>query len=1449
MHTAPRLRHYVGLLILVLATTPALGRDAKPMNANWIWSPLQSHGNVPTGVCYFRHVFELDVQQPADIEIAADDTYEVFVNGRSACRGSGWKSLAKFDITPLLIKGKNAIAVKVVNRTGKTAGLAAKVNFAAHPTIVTDSDWKCSKIALPKWQQTRFADIAWKGAREIGVWGATAPWNANPVPSARRLAALNSPTKPIRVEVEVPVFEDDSRVVLAAHEEVADSAADVAESAEQATSKKKPLLLRPLKENFPWLKKRTARQANTNNQVEVPSAPKGPTGHVPGPRPSQPKEITNPHLATPSKAPASPKPEMPQAEVPQPSFSKPNLPKTELPQTNSLPNNAPSTRLPKTEALSPVEVEPSVGGLAPSRRDAMPMPPAELTATRFTPTSGFAVQQILPNEQTKSLISMAFNEFGQIIAGQENGPLLLMVDTNNDNKIDQARPYCELVKNCQGILALSGMVFVLADGPQGPGLYRLSDEDSDQKLEVATLLMQFEVSSAEHGPHGIVLGPDGNLYITIGNHTKLKDKYSPQSPRRNMYEGDLVQRYEDPGGHAMGIQLPAGAIVRTDINGHKFELFASGLRNAYDLAFNADGQLFTYDSDMEADSSTPWYRPTRMYHVLPGSEFGWRSGWAKWPEYYDDVVPPIASTGRGSPTGIVFYQHNTYPSEFRNAAFLADWSNGRIISATMKQTGAGYEVETATFIEGKPLNVTDIEVGPNGLLHFVTGGRGTNGGLYRVVWTGDKQETAESTGLTKALTAPQINSSWGRQTVAGVRQKMAKTWDREIEAAAMDASRPANERVQAMQLMQWVGPIPTTELLMEVSKDEEPTVRRMAAFLLTGSKEDSVPLRLLEMLSDSDATVRRQACESLVRSHRSVPYEYVAPLLSSKDRFEAYSARQLLQLDHPKEWLAAAMKSTDVRTFIQSSIALMTAWPSHDNALTVTKRAQEFMTGYLSDDDFISLLRVLQLAVLRGELSPEDVPELRATLAEEFPANGHDIMNRELIRLLVHLQETSIKDRYLAYLGTRGLEVGERVHAAMHIQLLEADWTTEEKLILFRHLKAPKGVGSGVPGYLQNAARDFSKKLLPEEDAKVIQNGSLHPSAALQAVLRLPEKLTVDQIRDLVALDRSVTATDADSKKLKVVLLAMLARDGSDPSMAYIREVYDNDAHRRVEATIALAEQPGGENWDYLVRSLPLLEGKIAKEIIETLRDVERMPNEPEPYRQVIMSGLRLGANGGSDAVRLLEHWRGFAPSKTTPPWNRALKAWQNWYETTYPGAPAAILEGQASASKWNYDKLLSHLNRTTEKAGSSERGKLVFQQAKCADCHQHGSLGEPMGPNLSTLSKRFLTKEILDSILYPSRVISDQYKAKILITDEGRSFTGIVGSGGPTELLVLQANGEKVRVKRDSIEQTVPSKVSAMPEGLIDGLTTQQVTDLMAFLKETPVEQLTSEPNQPVQQ
>ena len=222
----------------------------------------------------------------------------------------------------------------------------------------------------------------------------------------------------------------------------------------------------------------------------------------------------------------------------------------------------------------------------------------------------------------------------------------------------------------------------------------------------------------EHGSHGLVLGPDKMLYYVHGNFVKMPADLSPDSPHRHYAEDQLLPRGEDGNGFGVGIKPPGGFVVRMDPKRSSASFFAAGFRNAYDIAFNPDGELFTFDSDMEWDWGMPWYRPIRINHVVSGGDYGFREGTEKWPGYYPDSLPATVDIGVGSPTGVKFGAGSAFPPQYQQVFFVMDWSYGRIIAVHLTPKGSTYSGTAETFVKGKPLNVTDLEFGQDGaILH------------------------------------------------------------------------------------------------------------------------------------------------------------------------------------------------------------------------------------------------------------------------------------------------------------------------------------------------------------------------------------------------------------------------------------------------------------------------------------------------------------------------------------------------------------------------------------------------------------------------------------------------------------------------------------------------------------------------------------------------------------
>ena len=251
-------------------------------------------------------------------------------------------------------------------------------------------------------------------------------------------------------------------------------------------------------------------------------------------------------------------------------------------------------------------------------------------------------------------------------------------------------------------------------------------------------------SKSDHGVHAVLPTLDGkNLYLVTGNNAVLTETVSTSPVAKLWGDDHLLPRMPDGRGHNRHCLAPGGIIYKVDPEGKNFEIVASGFRNIYGASLNKDGELFTYDADMEYDFNTPWYRPTRVNHVVSGGEFGWRNGAGKYPEFYPDNLPATVNIGPGSPTGTLFGYAAKFPAKYQNAYYVMDWSWGKIYAVHLEEKGASYTGTKEDFITGAPLPVTDGMIhSRDGAMYFAIGGRRVQSGLYRVTYQGDADTSA-----------------------------------------------------------------------------------------------------------------------------------------------------------------------------------------------------------------------------------------------------------------------------------------------------------------------------------------------------------------------------------------------------------------------------------------------------------------------------------------------------------------------------------------------------------------------------------------------------------------------------------------------------------------------------------------------------------------------------------
>ncbi|MGI9240559.1 MAG: c-type cytochrome, partial [Verrucomicrobiales bacterium] len=368
--------------------------------------------------------------------------------------------------------------------------------------------------------------------------------------------------------------------------------------------------------------------------------------------------------------------------------------------------------------------------------------------TEITLLEGFDAELLytVPPSQG-SWVAMAFDPKGRIIVSDQDDKGVFRVTLPGDGysgaepEIESLEgfPYLPIDWGKRRVGGALGFLYAFDSLYMSSmkGFYRIRDTDGDDSYDEFKLLKKLGVGY-EHSAHSIIKSEDGEaLYLVTGNHTAVPDGVdSLQPPVWGL--DSLLPAMPDAMGHAVGIRAPAGWICRISPDGKDWKMIASGFRNPVDLAINREGEMFTFDSDLEFDIGSPWYRPTRVNHVTSAGEFGWRTGSAKWPEYFADSNGAVINVGPGSPTGISFGHHSNFPERYQDKLFICDWTFGTIYTVEMEEDGSSYSGTKQEFLHGNPLNIAAMRFGPDGHMYFVTGGRNTASKLYRIRHTGEK---------------------------------------------------------------------------------------------------------------------------------------------------------------------------------------------------------------------------------------------------------------------------------------------------------------------------------------------------------------------------------------------------------------------------------------------------------------------------------------------------------------------------------------------------------------------------------------------------------------------------------------------------------------------------------------------------------------------------------------
>lgn len=1064
---------------------------------------------------------------------------------------------------------------------------------------------------------------------------------------------------------------------------------------------------------------------------------------------------------------------------------------------------------------------------------------------------GFEVVEFAGDDLAHDIYSLTIDTQGRVVVAGA-GYVKILIDRDGDGKADEARLFSNVPKNgAQGMFFHGRSLICVGDG----GLLRLRDADGDDRADGPPDIFMRTKSGGEHDVHSVQHGPDGWWYVIAGNNAGINERYVtlPNSPVKQPRAGALFR-------------------LKPDLSGA--EVLAHGLRNAYDFAFNPQGDLFTYDSDEEREVSLPWYRPTRVFQVLPGADHGWVSkSWMR-PDATFDMPPRMASFGRGSPSGVVCYRHTQFPEKYHGSLFVLDWSYGRVHAVPLTPAAAKWKSEPELFMSAVGQHgfaPTDAEVGPDGSLYISVGGRGTRGAVYRVRHVAGAKAVAAlprelqsepAARLKVVLHAPQALNSWSRDRWVPIARELGA---KAFQDAALNEALTSAERIRAIEVLTELFQGWDAEGLRSLSKSEVAEVRARAIWSYGRKLQDKYDTAILKQyLDDAHPGVRRSALETcLCMTPTAVDWSQLVPSLArclgNAERSNRWLASQVVaRID---ESLLPVLSSEATKVGARAVVSYGFGWlnrPKLDAARIqgiVPSLAVAVLKGKNYDSELKrDAVRLLQVALgdfgpsadhlptfdgyaSRIDLQPyeRDLDALRVDLAALYPT-GDRPLDRELLRLLAMVTSFNgrLVDAIIDQLSDESDPMDDIHHLAV-VARLPMTHTVKQRDALVKALVQlePKTVKRGLhqDASWNDRIKDLWVTLALADDylaaALVGHSAFGRPSHTVFLNQMPPELLPVAR----AAFAKQIAA-DSDYPWSNEVVFAL--GESTEPAhRVLLRSQFDRFAVRGA-VLVMLSRNPESEDRERFVAGLEWSQTEVLAACLNALEALG--PVETSAEQLALLKSLRcLNSDDREYAlretvIRLLERNNGqkfpfISGKEGHRPQPETIAAWTTWCQQKWP-EETAIQLGDTGGEQ---TRLLTMLKDVDWSKGDASRGAELFTRRACVQCH---SAGGALGPDLSGVASRFSREDLFTAIAIPSRDVSARYQTTIVQTKDGKTYSGLVIYESVDGFILRNGSGQTFRIETPQVEEKRKSPVSLMPTGLLKDLNTQDYADLNAYLQ-----------------
>ncbi|MFI4874033.1 MAG: hypothetical protein ACIALR_01760, partial [Blastopirellula sp. JB062] len=1029
--------------------------------------------------------------------------------------------------------------------------------------------------------------------------------------------------------------------------------------------------------------------------------------------------------------------------------------------------------------------------------------------------AGFRATLFADDDLAHDIYAMTLDSRGRVVVAGA-GYVKTLHDDDADGRADRATLFSDVPRSGAHGMAFRGNdLYCSGDF----GLLRLSDVDRDGKADDVAALAQSR--HPEHGTNGVVVGPDGWVYVICGNDANIFERH--------------VTTDHSPVEHPQ-----TGALFRVDPQTHDSEVVAHGFRNPYDFAFDAQGRMLTVDADGERDQHLPWYAPNRLFEIGAGRHHGWvLRGWRRsWnrPASFFDSRERLVEIGRGSPTGVATYRHTAFPQKYCRGVFSCCWTLGRIYFFPLIAEGAGLEATQEIFLEttdDSGIAPVDIAVGPSGEMYLAIGGRGTRGGVYRIEYVGEKKESSSPEKLSPidaVLSAPQPLAAWSYAKWAPLANELGRAT---FLAAALDERRPAAERIRAIEIVtELFGGLHEERTITQLLQSQSDEVVARTAWSLSCRRDDVCPTQFYALTHHSSPLVRRAAWEGIASAAAYEEQIESCHWDSLGDPDRRVRAAALSAVDRILPRMPAATLN------LEGSIAAM--WlrtaSSHPNSEEIVKAIELAVDRFENSTvrhEREDAIRVVQIAL--GDITGERVePDVYAGYSPGRPRMTPLTMWDPLATRLDPLFPVGIPsvDREMA----RTLAMIQQP-ASNSIENFPQFWTSESTIEDDLHYliclsRIPGGrtaelIAAEAAAYLRLHAKIEAAQIT------ISRNWPLRVSEAFAEELSRAPELADAMLasEDFGRLEHSLFAVRFDPSLQRVAMNKILSTNDVDDIEAYwpdeMMPLLDSlPKEERLEILRA--------RWDdYNMRHAVLARLGAAREAADRQRFVDsllsanpasivaaaeilrKMPADQVADRELLtaMKALRSAILPGqpveqSEAIAaLLRYWTS-APRLAPPsPAGEATVGYQHWFEwfaANYPQLNQELFAYAADEASWK-QRLLG----VTWEKGDAMQGAQIFAARGCKQCHVAAGR---LGPSLKNITGRFRQYDLFMAIVDPNRDVSPAYHTTQVMTRSGKSFIGTIIYESPAGTLIQTGPGVTERILEDEIILRRPSRRSMMP-------------------------------------